>query len=169
MRDTFIPYSVKQLQKLAGEALVVLDSASAHIPPAVLNAFCRAGLRYAIIPGGLTMYIQAIDVALVALYREEHHALHMQMLEGGRKVSASARRNAYIDLSYRGYMAALKRLNVPQTLEDLGYIDPTKVKLRIPFQFVPPAAPVPAPKPKPKAIPKPIPKQMSIASFFGRR
>ena len=139
------------------------------ISPAVLNAFHRAGLRYAIIPGGLTIFIQAIDVAPVALYREEHDALYMQMVEGGRKVSASACRNEYIDLSYRAYMTALKRLNVPQTFQDLGYIDPTKVKLRIPFQFAPPAAPQPAPKPKPKAVPKPFPKQMSIASFFGRR
>ena len=169
MRDAFIPYLVKQLQKLDGGALVVLDSATAHISPAVLNAFCRAGLPYAIIPGGLTMFIQAIDVAQVAVYREEHHALYLQMVEGGRKVSASACRNAYIDLSYRGYMAALKRLNVPQTFQDLGYIDPTKVKLRIPFEFAPFAAPLPAPKPKPKAVPKPFPKQMSIAGFFGRR
>ena len=90
MRDAFIPYLVKQLQKLAGKALVVLDSASAHISPVVLNAFRKAVLRYAIIPGALTMFIQAIDVALVALYREEQHALYMQMVEGGRKVSASA-------------------------------------------------------------------------------
>ena len=127
MRDTFIPYLLKQLQKMAGEALVALDSATAHITPAVLNTFRRAGLRYAIIPGGLTMFIQAIDVALMALCREEHHALYMQMVEVGRKVSASACRNAYIDLPLRGNMAALKRLNVPQTFRDLGYIDPTKV------------------------------------------
>ena len=81
MRDAFNPYLVRQLQKLAGEALVVLDSASAHISPAVLNAFRQAGIWYAIILGGLTMYIQAIDVALVTLYREEHHALYMHMVE----------------------------------------------------------------------------------------
>ena len=166
MRDAFIPYLVKQLQKLVGEALVVLDSASAHLSPIVLNAFRRAGTRYGIIPGGLSMYIQAIDVASVAMYREEHHALCRHMV-AERSVHLHAKMHTLI--CHAGVHAALKRLNVPQTFQDLGYIDSTKIKLRIPFQFVPPVAPLPAPKPKPKAIAKPIPKQMSIASFFGRR
>ena len=47
---------------------------------------------------------------------------------------------------------------------DLGYLNPADVKLRVPFQFVPPVEvvqPAAAPKPKPKAAPK----QLSMAAF----
>ena len=117
-----------------------------------------------------TMYVQAIDVAMVALYREEKYALYMIMVEGGRKVMHAEMPTLIYHIGVHGSFEAPE---CSSNIEDLGYIDPTKVKLRIPFQLVPPATPLPAPKPKPKAkakaIPKPIFKQMSIARYFGRR
>ena len=105
-----------------------------------------------------TMYMQAIDVAMVALPREEKHALYMQMVEGGRKVTASACRNAYIDLPYRGHMAALTCLNVPQTLKTKGIL----IQLRSNFAFhfsllhQQPHYQHPTPNPKPSQSPVPI-------------
>ena len=68
----------------------------------ILTAFRRAGIRYAIGPGVLPMYVQAIDVAMVALSREEKHALYVHMVGGGRKVTASACRSTYSHSSYQG-------------------------------------------------------------------
>ena len=62
---------------------MILDSATAHISPVVLYVFRVVGIQYAVIPGSLTILIQAIDVALVALYREHHYALYKQLVEGG--------------------------------------------------------------------------------------
>ena len=54
----------------------------------------------------------------------------------------------------------------------LGYLDPTKAKLRIPFEFVPPVTPTPAleeaPKPKPKTKPKQGAKQLSTSAFVKK-
>ena len=169
MRDTFIPHLVAQLRRVPGQALIILDSASAHISKTVLAAFRAAGLKYAIIPGGLTMFIQAIDVALAALYRTEHHRLYMTFMENRKVLTAAQCRNAFADFAYRGLCAAEARIDIPGPLKDVGYLDPSQVKLRIPLEFVPPPVPQEAegfvPKPKPKPKPKPVPRQLSITRF----
>ena len=151
-----------------------MDSASAHLSTLVLSAFRAVGLRYAIIPGGLTCFIQAIDVSFASHYRQCHHELYCTFMEGrdGRLTAAEAR-NAFIDLAYRGVQAAVAKLNVPQLFQDLGYIDPAQAKLRVPYQFNPPVAsadPLPVPKPKPKPHPKGQgPRQATLTSFFQQQ
>ena len=82
MRDRFVPYLKLQLQQPNASAIVILDSASAHISPLVLLALRLAGFRYAVILGGLTMFVRSIDTALAALYRTAHHRLYMSHMEG---------------------------------------------------------------------------------------
>ena len=53
----------------------------------LLAALQAAGLKYAIIPGGLTMFIQAIDGALAALYKAEHHSFYMTSVENKYEVT----------------------------------------------------------------------------------
>ena len=114
----------------------------------------------------------ADDVALAALYRAEHHSLYMKFMENKNVLTAAHYRNAFVHLAYRGLCAAEARINVPHVFKDLGYIDPSKVKLRIPFEFVPPPVPQQPvangaqPKPKPKA--KPVPRQLSITGFVRK-
>ena len=71
--------SLQLLLRLENMTIVLMmmpgDFASSHISPAVLAAFRAAGLKYAIIPGGLRLFIQSINVALASFYREEHHKL----------------------------------------------------------------------------------------------
>ena len=73
------------------------------------------------------------------------------------------------DFAYCGLCAAEARIDIPGPLKDVGYLDPSQVKLRIPFDFVPPPVPQEAegfvPKPKPKPKPKPVPRQLSITGF----
>ena len=91
----------------------------------------------------------------------------MQLIEDKGKLTAAQIRNSFVEFSYSGYMAAVKRVNVPQLFKDLGYLYPADVKLRVPFQFVPPVEvvqPAAAPKPKPKAAPK----QPSMAAFLKK-
>ena len=74
-RDHFAPHLRRQLQQINTHAIAILDSASAHISPLVLSAL--EGLRYAVIPGGLAMFVKNIDTALTALYRSAHHRLYL--------------------------------------------------------------------------------------------
>ena len=171
MCDHYIPNLVHQLKQACTQALIIMDSASSHISPLVLAAFRAADLKYAIIPRGLTMFIQSIDVALAlalaSFYPEEHHKSYAQLIEDKGKLIAAQIRNSFVRLCYLGYMATVKRVNVPQLFKDLGCLNPADVKLRVPFQFAPPvevALPVAAPKPKPKAAPK----QLSMAYFLKK-
>ena len=66
--------------------------------------------------------------------------------KAARKMSVAACQNAYMDLAYQGVLVEVRRMNVPGVLHDLGYINPTHVKLHIPYDFVPPAAPSPQAK-----------------------
>ena len=104
-----------------------------------------------------------IPLLFLRCYRAEHHSLYMKFMGNKNVLTAAQCRNAFVHLAYRGLCAAEARINVPHVFKDLGYIDPSKVKLRIPFEFVPPPVPQQPvangaqPKPKPKA--KPVPRQ----------
>ena len=141
---------------------------------AILAALGVAGLWYAVIPGGLTMFVQSIDTALAALYRTAHHRLYAAHMEGNPKVTAAQARNLFVEFCYIGHQNAVNLLDVPTVLQDLGYIDPTKLKLRVPFQFaIPQRAELPrgdasAPKPKPKPNPKPVSRQLSMSAFLSK-
>ena len=82
MRDHFVPCLRLQLQQPNASAIVILDSASAHISPLVLSALRLAGFRYLVPPGGFTIFVQSIDTVLAALYRTTHHRLYMSHMEG---------------------------------------------------------------------------------------
>ena len=74
-------------------------------------------------------------------------------------MTAAQIRNSFVELCYSGYMAAVKRVNVPQLFKDLSYLNLADVKLRVPFQFVPPVEVV-----QPVAAPK----QLSMAAFLKK-
>ena len=104
------------------------------------------------------MFAQSIDTALAALYRTARHRLYVAHMEGKHKPTAAQARNLFVEFCYNGLVPATSTLGVPKVFQELGYIDPTKAKVHVPFQFLPPAVPagdVQPPKPKPKARPKP--------------
>ena len=155
---------------LGGGCIIFLDLASAHISQAVLQALRHCGLRYAVIPGGLAMFIQSIDTALAALYRSAHHRLYVSHMEHQAKLTAAQQRDLFVRLCYSGLTAATANLDVPAIFRDLGYIDPSETKLRIPYQFAPPEVQpqnVAAAKPKPKF--KAGARQLSMATFLAPR
>ena len=53
-------------------------------------------------------------------------------------LTAAQQRNLFVDLCYSGLDAATASLDVAAVFPCVGYIDPKKAKLRIPYQFVPP-------------------------------
>ena len=117
------------------------------------------------------MYIQSIDTALAVLYRVAHHRLYVSHMEHEGKLTAAQQRNLFVEFCCGSLTAATTSLDVPAVFRDLGYIDPTKVKLQIPYQFVPPqvhkqvqlqGAPAAKPKPKPKAAAR----KLSMATFL---
>ena len=121
-----------------------------------------------------TMFVQSIDTALAALYRTAHHRLYAAHMEGNPKVMAAQARNLFVEFCYTRHQNAVNLLDVPTLFQDLGYIDLTKLKLRVPFQFaVPQRAELPrgdasAPKPKPKPNPKPVSRQLSMSAFLSK-
>ena len=122
------------------------------------------------IPRGLTMSIQSIDMALAALYRTAHHRLYVRHMEHKGKLTAAQQRNLFVELCYSGLESATARLDVPKIFQELGYIDPKKTQLCIPYQFLPPniqPQAVAAAKPKPK--PKPVAWQLSMNAFLARK
>ena len=86
----------------------------------------------------LQPFIQSIDTALAALYRSAHHRLYVSHMEHQAKLTAAQQRDLFVELCYSGLTAATANLDVPAIFRDLGYIDPSKAKLRIPYQFAPP-------------------------------
>ena len=91
-----------------------------------------------------------------------------------RKVTAAEARNLFVELSYKGLKAASRKIDVPALFKSLGYLNPVEAKLRVPYQFNPPADALPnavegSNAPAPKAKPEAGPKQMSISDFMCRR
>ena len=91
-----------------------------------------------------------------------------------RKVTAAEARNLFVELSYKGLEAASRKIDVPALFKSLGYLNPVEAKLRVPYQFNPPADALPnavegSNAPAPKAKPEAGPKQMSISDFMCRR
>ena len=58
-----MPSDLYQIKQTCPRPLAIMDSANSHLSFAVLVAFRATTLKYAIILGGLTMFIQSIDVA----------------------------------------------------------------------------------------------------------
>ena len=102
MLSRFFPYLQARLQTVGGGCIVILDSASAHILQAVLHAMRRCGLRYVVIPGGLTMFIQSIDTPLAALYHVAHHKLYVSHMEHEGKLTAAQQRDLFVEFCYGG-------------------------------------------------------------------
>ena len=112
------------------------------------------------------MFIQFIDTALAALHCAAHHRLYVSHME----LSAAQQQNLFVELGYSSLDAATTRLDVPGLFQDLGYIAPTKAKLCIPHQFVPPgirSQNVTAAKPKPK--PKLAAQQLLMAASLAQK
>ena len=109
--------------------------------------------------------------ALAALYRTARHRLYAAHMEGNPKVTAAQARSLFVEFCYTGHQNAVNLLDVPRLFQDLGYINPTKRKLRVPFQFAVPQradlqrGDASAPKPKPKPNPKPVSRQLSMSHF----
>ena len=91
-------------------------------------------------------------------------------MEHQAKLTAAQQRDLFVELCYSGLTAATANLDVPAIFPDLGYIDPSKAKLRIPYQFAfqevqPRKSAAAKPKPKPKAGAR----QLSMATFLAPR
>ena len=101
-----------------------------------------------------------------------HFRLYTVHKERNPRLTAAQARDLCVELCFQGLRDAANMVDVPKVFRDLGYIDPTQAKLRVPFKFSPPepAEPVVAPravaKPKPKA--SAAPRQLSISNFFAR-
>ena len=92
---------------------------------------------------------------------------------GGSKQTAAQARNAFVELWYKGLLAAERAINVANLFHFLSPMHAADVKSRIPYVFVPPpAAPsqvADVARPKPEPEPKAAPRQSSMASFLSQQ
>ena len=81
--------------------------------------------------------------------------MYVRHMEHKGKLTAAQQRNLFVELCYSGLESATSHHDVPKVFQELGYIDPKKARLRIPYVFVSPniqpqAVAATKPKPRPK-------------------
>ena len=113
MRRPRMPQTMLAVSVRVTVTLTTLNSVMIN----VLAGFRTAGLSCAVIPGGLTSFIQVVDVFLAFLYRTCHHQLYLQMAENKRKWTAADARNAFVDLSHRGLKMAKSKIDMSPNQE----------------------------------------------------
>ena len=117
-------------------AAVILDSARAHYSATVVKAFHAASLIPVRIPGGCTSWIQFVDTDLAFVYRTKHLGLYFKATPVIVKRSQKQKRHLLADITARATNAAFESVGIVRAFVNLGYLDPTSVRLRTDKQFV---------------------------------
>ena len=72
----------------------------------MLSTIKLGGLLYAVILGGLTMFVQSIGTAVAALYRGAHHSLFVSYMDSKKKLPTVVACNLFINLCFKGVVEA---------------------------------------------------------------
>lgn len=182
----FIPHITRQIDtmkmqgKIPQEAevcMMVLDSASGHLTDAVQVACSEAKIVRAVIPGGLTMFEQAIDVVYAALFRNyyfENHFLrwlsaHLEKDEANRHVPSYQAAGCRIQWLVSTHNETVEAIDVPGIFSTLGYVpNPPVISISgVQYTFRREAAP-PLPPPTVAAVAQKKPQQKTLVQLFAR-
>ena len=140
------PYIVRQLHEHAAGAQVgiVFDSASGHKSEIGMAAAKRL-FDVAMIPGGLTSYVQPVDVEYAAAVRQEYRETHYADLPPG-KLTGKEQLDKIIGWLQETHKAVIEKLGLVRIFERTGITSHNHISIKgMPtYRFEPPAAP-PAP------------------------
>ncbi|CAF1521814.1 unnamed protein product [Adineta ricciae] len=106
--------------------MIVTDSCKSHLTEEVKNSFKRNGVVLGIIPGGITQYIQVLDVFVFSVYKTHYCDAAEEWIEvnGPRssiKLSSSQQRILCTRLASTAWKRTLGSVNFSQSFRDLGY------------------------------------------------
>ena len=108
--------------------------------------------------GGLTQFIQLIDVLLAHFFRDEYFATHYKpwfdALPIGTDVPPPRLMSLMLQWSHDTYMCCCQKLHTPGVVKNFGYFDPTSAKIHgFEYKFVQTEVPFAqrVAKPKPRA------------------
>jgi hypothetical protein len=117
--------------------MFITDSCSSHFTEDVKTLFKKNGVILGIIPGGITQYIQVLDVSVFSVYKTHYHEAAEEWIEanGPRctiKLTASQQRILCTRLASTAWKRTLKSVNFSQSFRDLGYtwIDSSVVTIK---------------------------------------
>lgn len=136
MRDKVIPLIRKACTEAGVEkCLFILDSASSHISPAVVQACFAANLPLAVVPGGCTSWLQWVDTHFAAQYRTKHKEVFTSWAT--TKMSASQKRRVLAKVVATSVPLCLN--HVVRDFSSLGYLNASQAQIRgIDYRFEPP-------------------------------
>ena len=133
MLDTFVPWLTSIIESFkAKKTMLVFDSATAHITPSVKAALAKAGITLSVIPGGCTMYLQAIDQCYAAEAKAAGLTNYYATFANADDQTAHSQRDFFVSNCIHGHDAATEKIDVEKLFRRLGYlapVDPTITRL----------------------------------------
>ena len=100
--------------------LIILDSATSHVSAPVLAAFHSQNMLTAVVPPGMTSWLQWVDTHFAANYRSQHLKAYDPFM--GKKLTASAKRKLQVRLVVQAVNAC--QGNIQTAFSTLGYYGP---------------------------------------------
>ncbi|KAJ9459291.1 hypothetical protein DIPPA_29905 [Diplonema papillatum] len=130
--ETMVNHVVPHVKKWCEKAgcattLVILDCATSHLTSASLTSFFSSRLPVAVIPAGMTSWLQWVDVFFAASYRSRHAKAFEEHSE--KKLTAKQKRSLLAKLVAEATLNATT--GVTQAFDRLGYHGPTHPETRI--------------------------------------
>ena len=122
--------------------LFITDSANSHLNTDVIRSLRQKRVVVAIIPKGCTMYVQALDVFVFAVFKKHYDDVAEEYVEqngprGKLKLTASQSRILCTRLTWSAWIRTLKSIDFEKSFRDLGYtwIDDSIVSPSYPARF----------------------------------
>ena len=106
--------------------LFITDSANSHLNTDVIRSLRQKRVVVAIIPKGCTMYVQALDVFVFAVFKKHYDDVAEEYVEqngprGKLKLTASQSRILCTRLTWSAWIRTLKSIDFEKSFRDLGY------------------------------------------------
>ena len=122
----FIPFLRGALSSFVpAQVLVVFDSARGHISAVSLRALHAVGWKICVIPGGMTQFLQAVDVWYASQFRRRYHELYRANGSASTvRLSVSAIRHGIVTWSEQAHRELSCSCTLHSTFRALGYFDP---------------------------------------------
>jgi hypothetical protein len=117
--------------------LFVTDSCTSHLEPDIINDMKKKRVVVAVVPGGCTMYVQVLDVAIFSIFKNNYENIAEDYIEkhGPRsniKLTASQSRILCTKFTWSAWELTLSNIDIAKAFRDIGYTwtDDSPVSLR---------------------------------------
>ena len=139
MHQVFVPFLGRQVRTAVpgGTAIAIFDSCGSHLTSAVMNALKARSIQPITIKAGFTSYLQFIDTHYTATYRRNHMRLYHAVTPLCTKRTMREKRALLARITGEAHQITLSQVDVVKAFGELGYLNPTSAKLRLPPEVAP--------------------------------